>query len=224
MVRAARAGDLDAQYQCAIIDFHHDAAPSDFEQGKQWLAESANNGWAPSEFLLFQLYYNGYPPVPGCPNYPVDKTEGLKWLHRAADHGFLQAQSVLAIMLIQGIDMEQNTSEAAKLLSNAAQRGYAQAQNDLGFAILHGDLGINDTVQAAMWLELAKSNWPDSRTVRRVDVNLSNALAQLTPEQQQEVAQRVKDFQPLPLPNLDPLVKDWDKNPNYQMEDGQQWH
>jgi TPR repeat protein len=224
MVRAARAGNLDAQYQCALIDFHGDVGPLDFEEGKQWLADSASHGWAPAEFLLFQLYYNGYPPAPGCPNYPLDKIEGIKWLRRAADHGFLQAQSVLAVMLVRGTDMEPNTVEAAKLLRNAAQRGYVQAQNDLGFAIMHGDLGITDMVQAAMWLELAKARWPDPKTERRVDVNLSNALAQLTPDQQQEVAQQVKGFQPLPLPNLDPLLKDWDKNPDYQQEDGQFGH
>jgi TPR repeat protein len=224
LVRSAEAGNRAAQYECAIITFVGDIGPPDFEKGKQWLTESANNGWNPAEFNLFSFYYNGIPPAAGLPNFPQDKTEAVKWLRRAAENGNFLAQSTLAVMLIQGIGMEQDTAEADKWLRNAAEHGYAQAQNDLGFAILHGDIDSADPLEAATWCQLAKAHWTNPKTQHIIDANLSGALSQLTQSQQSEVAQRVKNFQPLPIPSPNPLVKGWNKYPTYQQEDGRFGH
>jgi TPR repeat protein len=224
MLRAAQGGNREAQYQCALSYLRGDVAPPDCDAGNQWMAKAANNGWAKAEFALFEMYYHGMRPSPNCQPYPEDKTEALKWLHRAADHGDFQAQATLAVMLIQGMDMGQNVAEAEKLLRNAANHGYVQAQNDLGYSILHGDLGSTDWVEAAMWCQLAETHWNEPRTRSVVEANLSNALAQLTSDQEQEVEQRVKNFHPLPVVETWPLVKDWEKNPAYQQEDGRHGH
>ena len=55
-------------------------------------------------------------------------------------------------------------------------------------------------------------------------VNFSNALSRLTVGQQQEVEHRVESFHALPIPELDPKLKDWQKNPAYQPEDGRFGH
>lgn len=224
MVRAAEGGHREAQFQCALSSFRGDVGPLDFDKGKQWLAEAANNGWGKAEFLLFELYYNGAPPGPGCPSYPHDKTEAIQWLRRAVEHGNFQAQSILAVMLIRGTDMEPNTAEAGKWLRNAAQHGYAEAQNDLGFAILNGDIDSADPLEAATWCQLAKSHWLNPKTQHVADANLSNALSRLTPDQQVEVARRAQSFQPIRVAEVDPLVKGWDKYPGYQQENGSYGH
>mgnify|MGYP001601892600 CR=1 FL=1 len=223
MMRAAQMGHREAQFQYAMNCFRGETG-LDFEGGKKWLAEAAENGWPKAEFCLFQLYYYGIPPAKDCPAYPKDKPKAVKWLQRATDHGNYQAQSTLAVMLIRGLDMEPNKPEAEKLLRNAAEHGYAQAQNDLGFAILNGDITSTNPVKSAMWCKLAAAHSSDSNVLKRAQVNLSNALSSLTVEQQQEMENCVNNFQALPNPEIDPKTKDWQKNPGYQQEDGQFGH
>lgn len=223
MIRAAQMGHREAQFQCAMSYFRGDVR-LDFTAGKDWLSKAAENGWSRAEFCLFQLYFEGLPPGKDCPAYPKDKIEAIKWLRRAAEHDDLRAQSILAVMLIRGLDVEQNKAEAEKLLRNAAGHGLANAQNDLGFAILNGDVASTDPVEAAMWCKLAVSHSSDTIVSKRAGYNLSNAEARLTTDQIQEVENRVKGFQSLPVPEIDPKVKDWQKNPDYQQEDGQFGH
>lgn len=224
MCQAARAGNREAQFQCALSLFRGDVMPRNFKEGQEWLLKSANNGWARAQFALFQLYFYGIPPGPGCPAYPKDQAQAVNWLREAATNGDLRAQSTLALMLIQGKDMDENTLEAEQLLRSAAERGYAQAQDDLGFAILHGDLGSTDWVDAAMWCELAEEHATDARTRERAEENLSNAMDRLTPDQQAEVERRVKEFKPIPIVQTDPLMPDWETNSDYQQEDGRFGH
>jgi TPR repeat protein len=223
MLRAAQMGHCEAQFQCAMSCFRGDVS-LDFEGGKEWLSKAAENGWPRAEFCLFQLYYNGLPPGKGCPAYPKDKSEAIKWLRLASEHGNLQAQSTLAIMLIRGLDMEQNKTEAEKLLRDAAEHGFAQAQSDLGFSILNGDIVSTDPTEAAFWCQLAVLHSSDPNVSRRAIVNLTNALSHLTADQQQEVENRAKSFQSQPTPEMDPKVKDWQHNPEYQQENGQFGH
>ncbi len=218
MLRAAQMGHREAQFQCAMSCFRGDVG-LDFEGGREWLSKAAENGWPRAEFCLFQLYYNGLPPGKDCPAYPKDKIEAIKWLRQAAEHGNYQAQSLLAVMLIRGQDIEQSKAEAEKLLRDAAEHGFAQAQNDLGFAILNGDVSSIDPTEAAMWCKLAVTHSSDTNVSRRASINLSNALSGLTTDQQQEVDNRAKNFQPYPAPEVDPKIKDWQKNPDYQQED-----
>jgi TPR repeat protein len=224
MLRAAQGGHREAQFQCAMSCFRGDVAPADYEGGKQWLAKAAENGWGRAEFCLFQLYSGSALPGPGCPPYPKDMTEAVKWLRLAAGHEHLQAQAVLAVMLIRGAGVEQNKAEAERLLRNAADHGYAQAQNDLGFAIQNGDINTVDLVEAAVWCRLAESGSADPIILRRAEVNVSNALSHLTVDQKLEVDGRVKNFQALPIVETEPMVKDWEENPAYKQEDGSFGH
>lgn len=224
MLLAAQGGHREAQFQCAMSCFRGDVLPRDFESGKRWLAKAADNGWARAEFLLFQLYFNGIAASPEFPAYPKDTARAIKWLRRAAEHDNLQAQSILAVMLIQGMNVKQDKGEAEKLLRSGAGHGYDQAQNDLGFAILNGDTGTKDFVEAATWCRLAVSQSTDTNLLQRAKVNLSNALSRLTADQRVEVERRVKNFQALPVAEIDPMLKGWEKNGTYQPEDGQFGH
>lgn len=224
MLRAALMRNREAQFQCALYYSWGRGLPQDGDNGRQWLATAANNGWAKAEFVLFGLYYRGGRIAPNCPPYPQDKTEALKWLRRAAEHGDFRAQSTLGDMLVQGKDMDQNVAGAEKFFRNAASHGYAKAQNDLGYAILHGDIGSMDWVEAAMWCQLAEAHWDDPKTRSVVEANLSNALARLAPGQEAEVQQRVQQFHALPVPETWPLLKGWEQNPDYHQEDGNFGH
>ena len=223
MIQAAQMGHREAQFQCAMSFFRGDIILNS-GLGSEWLAKSAENGWPRAEFCLFQLYYNGVPPGKDCPAYPNDKVAAVKWLRRAGEHGYFQAQAMLAVMLIRGLSIEPDKAEAEKLLRNAAEHGYAQAQNDLGYAILNGDVPAQNPLEAALWCELAVSHTSDPNLARRANVNLSNALRSLTFDQQNELKRRVHDFQPRTSPEMDPKIQGWQKNPAYQPEDGQFGH
>jgi hypothetical protein len=223
MFRAAQMGHREAQFQFAMSCFRGDVIQN-FELGQEWLTKAAQNEWPKAEFLLFELYYYGISPAKNCTAYPKGKDEAIKWLKRAADHGNFQAQSTLAVMLIRGLEMEQDKSQAEKLLRNAAEHGYAPGQNDLGFAILNNDIISTDALEAAVWCKLAMNHTTDPNVLKRSNANFSNASRWLTDPQQQEVDRRVANFKPIPSPDLDPKIKDWQKNSAYQQEDGEFGH
>ncbi len=223
MVRAARMGHREAQLQCAYIYFRGDLG-QDCAAGKDWLLQAATNGWPRAEFLLFQLYFRGASPMPGCAIWPKDTVEALKWLRLAARHGHFQAESTLAVMLIQGEDVEKDPVQAEKLLRDAAGHGYAQAENDLGFALLHDDILSTDPLEAAMWCKLAVSSSSDPVFLGRASQNLANAMSRLTFDQQQQVADKVAKFKALPAPSMDPKVDHWERHQDYQAEDGSFGH
>lgn len=221
---AAQAGHREAQMQYAMSCFRGDVVAAEFENGKNWLAKAASAGWAKAEFALFCLQYNGIAPAPNCPPYPVDKTEAVKWLRLAAEHESLPAQAILAVMLIQGKDVAVDKIAAEKLLRAAASHGFGQAQNDLGFAILDGDVAAADGVEPAMWCKLAQFNSKDPNVISRARFNLSQALSKLNAEQRSEVDRRVDSFKAIPAVEVDPMSSGWEKNPAYQLEDGQFGH
>jgi uncharacterized protein len=223
MQRAARMGHREAQFQCALSCWRGDVAPQDCEGGNKWLNQAAENGWPKAEFIFFQLYYYGRSPGPGCPPFTKDTAAGVQWLRRAAEHEDLQAEATLAVMSIQGKDVERDKVAAERLLRSAATHGYAPAQNDLGFALLNGDVTAKNSSEAAVWCQLAKSHATETNTLRRAGINLTNALAHLTAAEKTDVQSRVDNFRATPL-ELQPMMKDWEKNPDYQQEDGRFGH
>jgi hypothetical protein len=190
------------------------------EEGRKWLTKAAENGWPKAELLLFRFTFNGFAPSSNCPAYSKDTATSIKWLRRAADHGDVEAGSLLAVMLLTGKTVEKDLSRAEELLRNSAELGLALAQNDLGFAILNGDVTAKDPIEAAVWCKLAVLNSSTEEVSKRAKVNLSNALSGLTAPQQQEVETRVKKFKPKPTPPVDPNVKDWQRLPGFQPQDG----
>lgn len=219
MLLAAKDGHRHAQLVYAMHCFHGDGAPVDCESGKLWLMKSAEAGYANAEFTLFQYYFNGFVPNPECPAYPKDKVEAIKWLRRAAAHEYYRAQSMLAVMQIQGTEVEKDTASAEKLLRNAATHGYPEGQGNLGFCIQNGDINSTDLVESAMWSRLAIDSATDPNTITRSKVNLANVLSQLTPDQKLEVEERVKGFKVLPGFWIDPMLPGWETRINYQQDD-----
>ncbi len=221
MLRAARAGHREAQFQCAMTCFRGNTMPQDCEAGKNWLAKSAAEGWAKAEFTLYEMYFNGRLPAQGCSRYPQDRPEAVRWLRRAVEHDHLQAQTILAIMLIRGKDIPPDQTEAERLLRHAAGHGNSEAQNDLGYAILSGATAKRDLVEAAMWCKLAQNHAFDSNILMHAQVNYTNVTSHLSLKQQMEAEQWVRAFQAQSKSQADPRANGWEHNPEYECEDGQ---
>jgi TPR repeat protein len=224
MAAAAKMGHREAQLQCGLLSFRGDVVARDVDAGKYWLTLAATNGWGRAEFMLFQLYYGGRAPAPDCPAFPLDKSEAAKWLRLAAENKNLQAEALLGVMLLRGQDLEKDPVAGEKWLRDAAMHGYATAENDLGYAMLRGDINTTNMIEAAMWFQLAGINATGPDAFQRSQVNLGNAMAQLTDDQQTEMRERVKNFQMIPVAAEDPKITNWERNPAYQPEDGRGGH
>ena len=227
-LRAAQMGHRDAQFKYAMGCFRDDLGTPDCEAGRNWLAQAAENGCGGAEFYTFQMFYNGFAPIPTCPTYPIDRIGAVKWLRRAVEHKYLRAQLMLAIMLLKGDEMERNPMEAEKLLREAAEHGDGEAQNDLGFGILNGDLGTKDLLEAAKWCRLAVSTlsdpedkWPDAEALRRARVNFAHVQSLLTAEQQLEADRQANEFKAIRAAYIEPMNEGWQNDPSYAEEDAQ---
>jgi hypothetical protein len=220
MMQAAKGGHRDAQYWYAMSLLRGETGAQDCETGKQWLEKAAENNVPHAEFAMYHSCYVGAPLAPGCAALQKDIPQALDWLRRASSHGDPQAQATMAVMMIRGTEMAQNKYEAERLLRSAAKRGFPNAQNDLGYAILDGDTQSRDLVEAGMWCTLAKQSATDTNVVIRAEVNVANICSKLSNEQFLQMQQRVRSFHPAPPAPVDPLEKNWEKNPAYQQEDG----
>jgi hypothetical protein len=69
-----------------------------------------------------------------------------------------------------------------------------------------------------------ESHATDPNTLRIAELNLSKTSSQLNADQQLEVDQRMKNFQPIPVIEIDPMPVGWQKKPSYQQEDGEYGH
>jgi hypothetical protein len=223
MRRAAEAGNLAARWFYALGCLRKGCASPEYEVGQQWLTNVAQNGWGPAEYTMYQLTYFGIPFMTNCPHGPANKAEGIQWLRRSAEHDHLPAMAMLAAVLLKGADTDKDPVAAEQLLRKAAATGYPNAENDLGYGLLAGNFPSIDPLEAATWCQLA-ARATDPKLARRAKVNLANALARLTPDQQTEVARRADSFQPVLLPQPDRLMKNWDASPAYHMEDGYYGH
>jgi TPR repeat protein len=61
-----------------------------------------------------------------------DDVETVKWLRKAAEQGFAEAQNNLGLMCVLGRGVSQDDAEAVKWFRKAAEQGYAAAQFNLG--------------------------------------------------------------------------------------------
>jgi TPR repeat protein len=199
MLQAAQLEHRQAQTLYALASLQGTFAPKNLTQWKEWLKRAAKGGWPKAEFMMSQALMSPWAP------FAKDETEGEKWLEQAAAHGDFEAQCKLAIRLMQGIDVAKNPSQAVKWWRWAAEHGYPQAQNDLGYAIETGDSEKADLVEACMWFQLAAKGGIDPARV-----NLKNISGSLTAEQLDEATRRSANFQPQPLPTLNPIRRDGD--------------
>ena len=86
-----------------------------------------------------------------------NEAEATKWVRKAAEQGFAEAQKNLGFMYFNGKGISKNEAEAVKWYRKAAEQGNAYAQYNLGFIYANG-LGVpQEFVKAYMWWSLASA-------------------------------------------------------------------
>ena len=120
-----------------------------------------------------------------------DYAAAVRWYRKAADQGYVRAQSNLGVMYDKGWGVAQDYGEALRWYRKAADQGNAEAQFNLGYMYWKG-LGVRqDYVKAHMWYNLAAFEGQRDASKDR------DLLAeQMTPEQITKAKRRARAWKP----------------------------
>jgi TPR repeat protein/tetratricopeptide (TPR) repeat protein len=128
-------------------------------------ASASRSGFTEAEYRIGRCYIEGA-------GVPPSRPEGIRWLQRAAHHGHIEAQALLATIYLHGAAGEStpNQPAAARLFSTAetaspdyvaamrwarvaAESGSGEAQALLAFILASGPADMRDLDQADLWYE-----------------------------------------------------------------------
>lgn len=117
----AEQGDADAQFNLGQAYRLGRGVPTNLAAAKGWFERAANQGHVDAETTLgLLLFENG------------DRSEGLKWLKKAADAGEARALLVYGTALVNGDSVARNPTLGYAYVSRSAAEGLQPARDTLG--------------------------------------------------------------------------------------------
>lgn len=81
--------------------------------------------------------------------------EGVKWLKKSAEQGFVDAQLCLGHVIADDLEDDEKVKEGMKWIEMAAEQGYSEAQYDLGSFYATDWLSVYDPLLASQWMKAA---------------------------------------------------------------------
>jgi uncharacterized protein len=153
-LRAAEAGDAEAQYIAGGMYFKGLGTDKDFLKAFKLLLEAAKNGKrsAESEQILGQGFLLGS-------GVPKNYQKAMEWYALSAENGNKEAQNELGFMYFVGNGVEQNLEKGADLFFKAAYNGLPVAQYNVGIMYLTGKgVKTTDMEKSYAWLNLAAAS------------------------------------------------------------------
>lgn len=148
----ADAGDAKAQYYLASIHLDGAAVPRSAAIAVDLLQRSAMAGYAPAQFGLGLLLYNGS--AAGEDRLEPDRPRAMPWLLKAAEAGIPLAHELVGLEYAEGRYTPRDVDRARYHLGVAANAGLVNAQAALG-ALLGAAYGVQNAMDAYKWLLLA---------------------------------------------------------------------
>lgn len=121
---AALRGDIQAQYDLAIVLDCGLGVRRDKTEALDWLRKAASQGHVGAQSALGWKYMTGDGVRP-------DDQAAFEWLRRAAERGNTSAQNNLGILYAQGRGVAADPVEAAMWFRRAAEKGAIDAQRNL---------------------------------------------------------------------------------------------
>lgn len=210
----AESGKAEAQYWLGRIYDAGRLLPKDSEKSLHWYEKSAEQGYAPAEYVVCLMQSNreelesercmwraaekGVPEAQFWIGVAYDqqlwfgikdKHEACKWFKQAAERGQVDAEVELGRCYETGDGVERNYAVAAEWYRKAAEHvpnlgGAGQGRNNLGLLYMDG-LGVpKDYVQAYMWFSLAGA-----------EANLSDVQVEMTPAQVLRAQQMASEWE-----------------------------
>ena len=191
---AAAKGDASAEFEAASRLAEGKGTAQNFKEALRWYQRSATQGFAQAQYRLGTLYERGL-------GIKADTGHARSWYQRAAEQGNVKAMHNLAVLSASRQNGSPDYPTAATWFTSAAERDLQDSQFNLG-VLYESGLGVEkDTKQAMKWYSLA-ARGGDAESVRRRDM----LKAQLTPQDQADVAKTISSFQPVKVE--DPLIND----------------
>ena len=123
---------------------------------------AAERGHVMCQFLVAQNLLNTEPE-----EIEENPVEAVRWLNKAAEAGFTEAEAVLGFCLMAGKGTEKNISAAKTWSRLAAEKGHAWSQYRLAYLLLrYGEVTKEELMEALKWL-IASYNQPDEGDGKR---------------------------------------------------------
>lgn len=154
LLSQAESGDRDAQYRLAQLYKYPElsAVPKNDVAARQWALKSAEQGYAPAEEMLGEMYLFGA---------DGDRGKAEMWLRRAAEQGNGGGQFLLGAAYKDGRFGRYDYQEAFKWLRKAAEQDRSEAQDYLGEMYEEGEFVSQNYILAAKWYRKAAEHSPD---------------------------------------------------------------
>jgi TPR repeat protein len=145
--RKAETGDASAEYELGRSMLSRTPADSELAAAIPWFRRSAEQGYAPAEYMYGSIFREGR---------WKDPNQLVYWWTKAAEQGIVNAELWLGAFYEQGrYGVERNYSNAFKWLSMAAKQGQPDAQVALGQMYENGEGVPLDYGLAAHWYRKA---------------------------------------------------------------------
>ena len=145
--RKAETGDASAEYELGRSMLSRRPTDSEFASAIPWFRRSAEQGYAPAEYLYGDIFLEGR---------WKDPNQLVYWWTKAAQQGNVHAQLWLGVLYEMGRDgLKRDYVEALKWLAMAAKQGQPDAQVTLGQMYENGEGVPQDYELAAHWYRKA---------------------------------------------------------------------
>ena len=157
LIQLAENGDVEAQYNLALIYYRGDGIEEDKKEAFEWFEKAARQGDSDAQFYLAFSYMNGE-------GIEENKGEAFRWYKKSAERGNISAQNNLACCYDNGDGVEKDKEKAFKWFKKAAEQGDAVAQNNLGNCYDKGSGVEEDKEKAIEWyIKSAEQGYADAQ-------------------------------------------------------------
>ena len=145
--KLAKNGDIDAQYELALLYLNSKKA----EKAVKWFKQASNEGHVGATYYAGWLYFKGE-------GVKQDKEEAIKLLKMAADKDFVMAQYRLGQIFYEGDGTTKDYDKAAEYITKAAYKNNTEAKWMLAICYLEGNGVKQDFFFAAQWMAEAANS------------------------------------------------------------------
>jgi TPR repeat protein len=119
------------------------------------------------------------------------------WYRKAAEQGDADAQTIVALMYVNGHGVSQDYAQALIWYRKAADQGNGSAQLGLGLMYANGHGVPQDYVRARMWFDIAAAAAGASDVSVRTAVKWRDLVAtRMTPAQVAEAQRLAREWTP----------------------------
>ncbi|MCI4679398.1 sel1 repeat family protein [Rhodoblastus acidophilus] len=147
VVKAAKAGDLNAQRVAGNLYWNGIGAPKNKELALEWYRKAADRGDHYSIMMVGEAYWVGIPP------FAKDHVESVKWFRKIASNpAFPAVARYVAVAYRDGDGVQKDHEEAVKWFRKAAEEGDHFAQREIADYYWAGTPPFEkDRVEAVKW-------------------------------------------------------------------------